>query len=645
MNGSGKNKRYLLWLAVGTGVLAVAMAVLLGLQITQKRAIERANDLRADSVTALVFQFEREFLRFRQTLEASVIRPGAPDADNLTLRYDLFLSRLSLLRENPTTELITHRAEYQAAMPHLDDLIAQADQVMAANPLNKKDLATLLVAFNTIGVDVQALSLAANSEVAALLESQDKTMLQQNDEIIRLTLAQLLFLLVAAGALALRQRRQEQERQALEDLTHELREAHFRAEAANRGKSQFLANMSHELRTPFNGMLGMMSLLESTPLTPVQVDYIKTAKGSANHLLTLLNDILDVSALEAGKMTVNPEPVHLAALLSEVNALMNPLAVEKQLKFSIVVQADLPPWVLADATRLKQILFNLVSNALKFTEHGGVTLTIVPRPRTDGNTGLAFLVEDTGIGMDDHVLSRLFQRFYQVDGGLARKFGGTGLGLEISQTLARMMGGAIEVESTPGKGSVFTLHLPFTTCPAPPNAGMSVAIQTLFKPLPATTATHAPATGAPAAASGTAAPLEALRVLVAEDHPVNRKFVGILLDKMGCKATFCENGQIAVDAAQREVFDLVLMDVHMPVMDGLTATRIIRAMPGPMGQVPIIVLTADVMNDAKEQAMAAGVNDFVTKPVQIGQLQAAMQKCLAVAPPALPAASDPAAQA
>ncbi|MFM2253558.1 MAG: hypothetical protein RJB68_1895 [Pseudomonadota bacterium] len=644
MNGSGKNKRYLLWLAVGTGVLAVAMAVLLGLQITQKRAIERANDLRADSVTALVFQFEREFLRFRQTLEASVIRPGAPDADNLTLRYDLFLSRLSLLRENPTTELITHRAEYQAAMPHLDDLIAQADQVMAANPLNKKDLATLLVALNTIGVDVQALSLAANSEVAALLESQDKTMLQQNDEIIRLTLAQLLFLLVAAGALALRQRRQEQERQALEDLTHELREAHFRAEAANRGKSQFLANMSHELRTPFNGMLGMMSLLESTPLTPVQVDYIKTAKGSANHLLTLLNDILDVSALEAGKMTVNPEPVHLAALLSEVNALMNPLAVEKQLKFSIVVQADLPPWVLADATRLKQILFNLVSNALKFTEHGGVTLTIVPRPRTDGNTGLAFLVEDTGIGMDDHVLSRLFQRFYQVDGGLARKFGGTGLGLEISQTLARMMGGAIEVESTPGKGSVFTLHLPFTTCPAPPNAGMSVAIQTLFKPLPATTATHAPATGAPAAASGTAAPLEALRVLVAEDHPVNRKFVGILLDKMGCKATFCENGQIAVDAAQREVFDLVLMDVHMPVMDGLTATRIIRGMPGPMGQVPIIVLTADVMNDAKEQAMAAGVNDFVTKPVQIGQLQAAMQKCLAAAPAALPAASDPAAQ-
>lgn len=296
-----------------------------------------------------------------------------------------------------------------------------------------------------------------------------------------------------------------------------------------------------------------------------------------------------------------------------------------------MVQAELPAWVLADATRLKQILFNLVNNALKFTDHGGVTLTIVSRPRTDGNTGLAFLVEDTGIGMDDHVLSRLFQRFYQVDGGLARKFGGTGLGLEISQTLARMMGGAIEVESTLGKGSVFTLHLPFTTCPAPPASGAPVSIQSFSKPATAASPANAPASEASAPPTDAQPPLNALRVLVVEDHPVNRKFVGILLDKMGCKATFCENGQLAVEVAEREMFDLVLMDVHMPIMDGLTATRTIRAMAGPIAQVPIIVLTADVMNDAKDQALAAGVNDFVTKPVQIGQLQAAMQKCLAAA--------------
>ena len=528
-------------------------------------------------------------------------------------------------------------------MPRLDDLIAKADRVMAADPLNKKDLATLLVAFNTIGVDVQALSLAANSEVAALLESQDKTMLQQNDEIIRLTLAQLLFLLVAAGALALRQRRQEQERQALEDLTHELREAHFRAEAANRGKSQFLANMSHELRTPFNGMLGMMSLLESTPLTPVQVDYIKTAKGSANHLLTLLNDILDVSALEAGKMTVNPEPGAPCRAVERGECAHEPTGGRKAAE--VFYRGASRPAPLGAGRRH--------SPETDFVQPGQQRTQVhrAWRCNADHRAPPAHRRKH-GLGLPSGRHGHRHGRPCAVSpisallpGG--RRAGsqvrGHGSGLEISQTLARMMGGAIEVESTPGKGSVFTLHLPFTTCPAPPNAGMSVAIQTLFKPLPATTAAHAPATGAPAPTSGAAAPLEALRVLVAEDHPVNRKFVGILLDKMGCKATFCENGQIAVDAAQREVFDLVLMDVHMPVMDGLTATRIIRAMPGPMGQVPIIVLTADVMNDAKEQAMAAGVNDFVTKPVQIGQLQAAMQKCLAAAPAALPAASDPAA--
>jgi signal transduction histidine kinase/ActR/RegA family two-component response regulator len=606
LNSTYKNRRYLLWLAAGTGVLAVAMAVLLVLQITQKQAIERANDLRADSITALVFQAEREFLRFRQTLESSVIQNKPVDLENLQLRYDLFLSRLNLLRDNPTTELITNRPEYLQAMPHIEQVIAKADTVMALDKPSKSQLAALLVDFNTIGVDVQALSFAGTSEVSALLEKQDATLLKQNNEIIRLTLAQLVFLLVAAGALAWRQRKQEQERQALEDLTHELREAHFRAEAANRGKSQFLANMSHELRTPFNGLLGMMSLLESTPLTAAQADYLKTAKGSAQHLLTLLNDILDVSALEAGKMTLTPAPTQLKVVLHEVATLMRALAQDKKLNFSVETQAEIPPWVLADPTRLKQIIFNLISNAIKFTEQGSVTLTVVPHPRTDGNVGLAFLVRDTGIGMDDHVLAKLFQRFYQVDGGLARKFGGTGLGLEISQTLARMMGGAIEVESKPGEGSLFTLHLPFTPCPAPPQAQPT------------------PEAALAAEASG-----QALRVLVAEDHPVNRKFVGILLDKMGYQATFCENGQLALEAAQNAEFDLVLMDVHMPVMDGLTATRGIRALPGTMAEVPIIALTADVMNDAKDQALAAGVNAFVTKPVQVNQLQEVIRQCLA----------------
>ena len=621
MAGVNKNKRYLLWLAVGTGVLALAMAVLLALQVMQQRAIQKANELRVDSIASLVFQFEREFLRLRQTVETEVIRNGAPDTAAIQLRYDVFLSRLNLLRDNPTTDLIAHRPEYRNVMPRMDPLVAQADAALGAERPDRQALRELLAELNRLGRDMQALSMSATSEISALVESQEQALVEQNQQIIWLTLGQLIFLLLAAMALALRQRRMEQERRALEDLTHELREAQFRAESANRGKSQFLANMSHELRTPFNGMLGMMSLMEATPLSPEQSDYLITAKGSAQHLLTLLNDILDISALESGKMTLKPAPVNLGALLNEVHALMQPLAAERQLGFALVLQGD-APWVMADGTRLKQILFNLVNNAIKFTEQGGITFTVNTQDTRDGAPCMSFALQDTGIGMDAQALSRLFQRFYQVDGGLARKTGGTGLGLEISQTMAGMMGGSIVVTSVPQQGSTFTLYLPLSTCEAPVPPAEAAPL-TPHIPQPATgphAATHAPLNPTPER--------PALRVLVAEDHPVNRKFVAILLAKMGCVATFCENGQLAVEAAEREVFDLVLMDIHMPVMDGLTATRTLRAMAGPMGRVPVIALTADVVTDAREQAQAAGVNGFITKPVQMGELQAAMQACL-----------------
>ena len=618
MNSPSKHQRYLLWLALGTGAMALVMAVLLVLQLTQRQAIEKASALRADSMTALSFQFEREFLRFRQELMTAVIGQASIDAEALGLRYDIFLSRLALLRDNPSIEVLNERQEYKDLLPQLDQLTASADKVMAQHPLQRTALAGLLQELYRVGPEVQALSVAANSEVSHRLERQEQTMLTQNGQIVWLTLLQLLFLMVAAAALALRQRRQEQEREALESLTDELRDAHFRAETANRGKSQFLANMSHELRTPFNGMLGMLSLLETTPVSAQQSDYIRTARSSAQHLLTLLNDILDVSALEAGKMTLRPEPVQLDTLLQDVEALMRPQALHKRLEFSLAIETPLPAWVLADSTRLKQILFNLISNAIKFTEAGHVRLSVQHRPHGDERLGLAFTVEDSGIGMGEQDLSRLFQRFYQVDSSTARKFGGTGLGLEISQNLARMMDGNIDVRSTPGKGTVFTLEVPFTPCTPPPTQGTTQTIDAM---------------GAALAPSGRAA----LKILVAEDHPINRKFVGILLEKIGCKTTFCENGQLAVDAVSQSTFDLILMDVHMPVMDGLTATRLIRAMPGPVGQVPIVVLTADVMNNAREEAMQAGVNDFVTKPVQLAQLRQAMEKCLGAK---LPGARD-----
>jgi CheY-like chemotaxis protein len=412
--------------------------------------------------------------------------------------------------------------------------------------------------------------------------------------------------------LVLRQKRMESERLALEKMTEALRNAHFRAEAANRGKSQFLANMSHELRTPFNGLMGMLGLLENTALTPQQSDYIQTAQGSASHLLTLLNDILDLSALETGKLTLKPTTVEPQSLLRDVKALMQTQARSKGLDFQLHMPPAPLPRVLADETRVKQILFNLVSNAIKFTDSGCVTLTVSVGERSDETLPLVFEISDTGIGMDATVLSQLFQRFYQVEDGSTRRFGGTGLGLEISQSLAAMMQGEITVVSTVGVGSTFTLTLGL-----PIEADPGIPLATVETVAPAQPLLEAPAHGVDT---------QCLHVLVVEDHPVNQKLVGVLLGRMGCRLEFCENGQLALDRVQQQGFDMILMDVNMPVMDGLTATRLIRALPGAVAQTPIVVFTADVMNEAREQALAAGANDFITKPVNVEQLRTIVQK-------------------
>ncbi len=627
MVGRTKNQRYLLWLALGTVVMALAMAALLVFELAQKRAIEQATSLRSDSLTALVFQFEREFLRLRQALDKVTERDQPIDTDSLSLRYDIFVSRVTLLRDSPSTSVLDGKPQFSALMPKLAALVTQSDAVMAQVPLDRKQLAALLESYNALGPDVQALTLVADSEVARLLERQSNTMLNQNSLVVALTFAQLILLLVASGALALRQKRQEAERAALEQLTDELREAQFKADSANRGKSQFLANMSHELRTPFNGMMGMLGLLEGTTITPEQSDYIKTAQSSANHLLTLLNDILDISALEAGKMNLKPAPLHLPQLLYDVNALMQTHAASKSLDFSIRLLGPVLPWVLADETRVKQILFNLVNNAVKFTERGSVTISVSHIAKSDGHIEITCVVRDTGIGMDAAALSKLFQRFYQVDSSTTRKFGGTGLGLEISQSLAQMMGGEITVVSEPGIGSEFTAKLLFPSCDAPASEIVNAAkVQSDFAPSVSSIVTQ-PAINLPTPEPPVPSAPQA-RILVVEDHPINQKLVGVLLSRMGCHVTFCENGQLAVEAVKKEAFDVILMDVNMPVMDGLTATRTIRAMEGNAAKTPIVVFTADVMNEASEMARAAGADDFLGKPVKVDRLRETIQKYL-----------------
>jgi CheY-like chemotaxis protein len=347
--------------------------------------------------------------------------------------------------------------------------------------------------------------------------------------------------------------------------------------------------------------MGMLGLLQGTPVSPLQADYIQTAQESASHLLTLLNDILDLSALESGKMTLKPAAMQLTRVLAEVRALMQPLAASKGLEFQLRAPDASLPTVLADDTRVKQILFNLISNAIKFTTTGRVVVSVAERSCSQDMLEIGVDVQDTGIGMDASVLSRLFQRFYQVEDSASRQFGGTGLGLEISRSLARMMDGDITAASVVGEGSTFRLVLRLPMASEAP------------KPVPAA--------AQPALAAPLAVDVQGLRVLVVEDHPINQKLVGVLLGRMGCHITYSENGQLALERLQQEAFDLILMDVNMPVMDGLTATRLIRLLPGPKAQTPIVVLTADVMNEAREAALAAGANDFISKPLNVEQLR------------------------
>jgi CheY-like chemotaxis protein/HPt (histidine-containing phosphotransfer) domain-containing protein len=304
--------------------------------------------------------------------------------------------------------------------------------------------------------------------------------------------------------------------------------------------------------------------------------------------------VLDISKLEAGRLEVQTEPVALQALLRDVVALMQGTAESRGLRLMVTLDPVLPPWVLLDAKRFKQILFNLLSNAVKFTERGGVEL----RAEVDA-TVLRVVVVDTGIGMDEATLAKLFSRFQQGDSSIQRRFGGTGLGLEISRNLARLMGGDITVRSAAGQGSQFTLALPLQPVPAP---------------------------AAPPADAGTAGALPELDVLVVDDQSVNRKYLLTLLQRLGHRPRMAEDGQQAVQAVQQQTPDLVLMDLHMPVMDGLQATQAIRALPGAAARTVIVALTADAFQETRERLLAGGMDAFLAKPVRPDEIEAMLQQ-------------------
>ena len=377
---------------------------------------------------------------------------------------------------------------------------------------------------------------------------------------------------------------------AVQERTRAMEEAARAMQEALRAKNEFLAVVSHEIRTPMNGVLGTAQLLQMTEMTEEQRRYVEAIQSSGETLLALINDILDLSKLDSGKVYLDQRPLHLRGVVKEVIELLRAQAQKKDLYLDTEIATEVPEWMTGDSHRIKQILTNLVGNAIKFTQHGGVRVAM--HVQQNGEV-LVCQVQDTGIGIPPDRVEHLFEKFSQVDSSITRRHGGTGLGLAICKKLVEGMGGVISVESKRHQGSIFTFRIP-----------CSAAEPTLDRRLTADVALKTPA---------------GLRVLLVEDNAVNQMLALGMLEKLGCQADLAENGQEALDKIVAG-YDLVLMDMQMPRMDGVTATRVIREMqlaPQPY----IVALTANAMESDRQLCLAAGMNDFLAKPFKAAELQ------------------------
>jgi two-component system, sensor histidine kinase len=554
------------------GMLLTAALGIAGIALTA-RALTQAN------VAAGALRAHGEVDRMHDVLRADVL---AAATGSVSARADFeqhaqLLQRMLAELEATRLPAAVHDEMAQEAAA-LRGYVENGRELVARMPVPLTDLH----AFVQRSRSLQPQQTAVSDQLRALVATAEANGRERHRDGLLLMLLAFAAMLAAVAVTATRLSR------AVFASNRQLLELTDRAVQADRSRTEFLANMSHEIRTPMTGVLGMLDLLASEDLPPQQRRYVASMRSSGQHLLAVINDILDFTRIETGRLTLEEVDFSLPKLLEQLRSLVNPLAVERGLDLSVELAPHSPPVLRGDPTRLRQVLLNLCTNAVKFTERGAVRVHAAALQHRGGTWRFRFEVIDTGVGIAAEAMPQLFSAFRQADQSITRRFGGSGLGLAICKRLVEAMGGEIGAQSQLGVGSVFHFELELPVGDAEGVSG----------PMPLQEPALAPR-----------------RILVAEDVEVNREILRRGLGRVGHDVVFACDGAEAVQLAERERFDLVLMDVHMPVMDGIEATRRIRRLANGNARIPVLALTANVMAQERERYFAAGMDDCLTKPI------------------------------
>ena len=535
-------------------------------------------------------QSVNELARLEQRIATASIPGSGVDWDEVQVHLDVLANRVNLFQSGirEIEELVGSDQEFK------ETIVRLADAIAAAQPLvdvlgRPGSVVQLLELFSPFDIRLARLASAAQARIADYL-AEDQRQLSRLHWIFSALLAAILLCSLTLLVLLL------WNNHLLQRAHQEMRVLAQAAEQANRAKSEFLAMMSHEIRTPMTAVLGMADLLAAEDLSDKQRYYVDGVRSSGRHLLSIINDILDLSQIEAGRLALEQIDFSVAEVLEQIRSLMTPQAVEHGLEFCLVIDRNLPPVIRGDPTRLKQVLLNLVANALKFTSQGTVGIRVRCWDESE-TVRFRFEVQDSGIGITAEQQAKLFQSFTQAERSTTRTYGGSGLGLAISRQLVEAMGGAIGVESELGRGSTFWFEVSFELRDSVVVAERAAVKSTSVLPL---------------------------RVLVAEDVPVIRDLLCTMLIRQGHTVSLAENGEEAARQAARAEFDVIVMDMQMPVMNGMESSRRIRRLPPPAGTVPIIGLTANVLPAEHDRCRAAGISQVLTKPITWPTLFAAL---------------------